>query len=155
MDKIKTTIENLVKIMGFNNFTVDLKEEETSEDQKIKKIVRINLQIDEDASLLIGYRGTNLSSFQYILRLIAQKQFDPSVIISLELNGYRQQREEYLKTVAKKAARQVILTKSSVELEPMNSMERRIIHNELAAYPELTTQSRGEGENRRVAVLPL
>lgn len=185
IETIQKTIEDILKIIGFERFKIDCKEEEAvlhtayvvAEEQPalpagglqtengsvfrlgeasgLKKIIRINLQIDEDASLLIGYKGGNLAALQAILRLIFQKHFDPCPIIFLDINNYRQQREEYIKQLAKKTARQVALTKKAVELEPMNAAERRVVHSELAAHPELTTQSRGVGEERRVVVMPL
>lgn len=178
IETIQKTIEDILKIVGYERFKVDCKEEEvvlhaasSAENQPQedggaaflsggaargpKKIIRINVQIDEDASLLIGYKGGNLAALQAVLRLIFQKRFDPCPIIFLDVNNYRQQREEYIRQLAKKTARQVALTKKPVELEPMNAAERRVVHSELAAHPELTTQSRGTGEERRVVVMPL
>lgn len=160
MEAIKKIVEDTVTRIGFERFEVDVKEEEppffAGEDERsAKKLFRIFVRIDEDTSLLIGYRGSALLALQHVLRLAAQKQMSPCPALFLDINGYRQQREEYLRSVAKKAARQASLTKRPVELEPMSAAERRIIHSELAAYPELTTQSQGDGEERRVVVLPL
>lgn len=160
METIKKIVEDTVKGIGFERFEVDVKEEDVAslvgeEEREAKKLLRVFLRVDEDASLLIGYRGSALLALQHVLRLAAQKQMSPCPALFLDINGYRQQREEYLRSVAKKAARQASLIKRPVELEPMSASERRIIHSELAAYPELTTQSQGEGEERRVVVLPL
>lgn len=160
METIKKIVEDTVKGIGFERFEVDVKEEDApssigEDGREAKKLLRVFLRVDEDASLLIGYRGSALLALQHVLRLAAQKQMSDRPVLFLDINGYCQQREEYLRSVAKKAARQVILTKRSVKLESMSAAERRIIHSELAAYPDLTTQSQGEGEERRVVVLPL
>ncbi len=108
----------------------------------------------EDLGILIGWHGQTLSSLQYLLRLIVAHQTKvwPSVVIDVE--GYRQRRQEALRTMARHAAEQVKTKGLPFMLEPMPSYERRIVHLELADAPDVTTESTGEGEARQVVILP-
>jgi spoIIIJ-associated protein len=72
----------------------------------------------------------------------------------IDVENYRQRRFDDLKTLALNVASQVKSRKTSIRLEPMSAFERRIIHLTLANDPDVTTESMGEGESRKVVVLP-
>jgi len=74
--------------------------------------------------------------------------------IMIDVQDYRQQRYEDLRTLAMNVASQVKTRKTSFRLEPMSAFERRIIHLTLANDPDVITESTGEGETRKVVVLP-
>lgn len=107
----------------------------------------------EDLGILIGRRGETLSSLQYLVNLIVSRRLKSRVGVVVDVEGYRQRRYESLRLLARRLADQVRSTGRSLTLEPMTAGERRIIHLELRDDPYVTTQSIGEGEARKVAIL--
>ena len=104
--------------------------------------------------ILIGYHGRTLSALQRILSLIVYRRLGEWLKIVLDVDNYRQKREETLKRIALSAAKKVKFSGQEQELPPMSSSERRIIHLALSGDPEITTESRGEGKERRVVIKP-
>lgn len=108
----------------------------------------------DDLGILIGRRGQTLSCLQYIVRLIVGHQTEVWVPIIIDVEEYKQRRFEALQALAWRIAEQVKAGGESFTLEPMSAYERRIIHLTLAEHPDVTTRSIGEGEARKVVVLP-
>jgi spoIIIJ-associated protein len=107
-----------------------------------------------ELGLLIGRRGETLAALQYITRLIASRELGRRANIVIDVEGYKSRRETMLKRLAKRMAEQVIQRGRTVALEPMPPHERRIIHMTLRDHPEVTTESVGEGERRKVTIVP-
>jgi spoIIIJ-associated protein len=109
----------------------------------------------EDLGILIGRRGQTLACLQYITRLIvAQEMKAPTPTIVIDVGGYKQRRYQTLKALAQRLAEQVATSGSPFTLEPMPAYERRIIHLTLTDHPDVTTESTGFGEARKVVILP-
>ena len=106
----------------------------------------------EDSAILIGKKGKNLDALQLIANVYAGK-IDISERIMLDCENYRLRREESLVRLAYTTADQVVTTKASVLLEPMNPYERRLIHSTLADIRDVDTKSEGEGLYKQVRVL--
>ena len=140
------TVEFLTQLGLDPEVEVGVKEEEET------KYITVNLE-GEHLSELIGFHGKVFDSIQNILGLIVNKQLDlQEYRLLLEINDYRAQREEYLKQYAQRAAMEVKMNKSSLELSPMKPFERRIIHMVLKDDPEVLTESTGEGNDRRIVI---
>ena len=107
----------------------------------------------EDSGLLIGRRGQTLQALQFLVNLIVRRQFE-GVRVVLDVENYRQRRENQLKDMATKVAERVAQTNRSITLEPMPPADRRIIHTTLTDHPGVSTESTGEGEGRKVTILP-
>ncbi len=107
----------------------------------------------EDSGLLIGRRGQTLQALQFLVNMIVRKEFD-GVRVMLDVENYRQRRETSLRDMAAKVAARVAQTNRSITLEPMPPADRRIIHTSLSDHPGVTTESTGEGEGRKVMVMP-
>jgi len=114
--------------------------------------VTLNIEGD-DLGVLIGRRGQALASLQYIVRLIVAEKLKVWVPINVDVAGYKKRRYESLQNLALRLAEQVKRNRRLITLEPMPADERRIIHLALADHPDVTTQSMGEGEMRKVAIL--
>lgn len=143
----KEVLENLLSLVEISA-SVNL-EAGGSGDQAV-----ISLDIEgEDLGILIGRRGETLSSLQYMVNLIVGRRLKAGVGVVVDVAGYRQRRYESLRLLAQRLADQVRSTGSSVTLEPMPAAERRIIHLELSDNPYVITQSIGQGEARKVAIL--
>jgi spoIIIJ-associated protein len=108
-----------------------------------------------DAGLIIGEDGAHLSAWERVLGAAAQKFLPGTFRVSLDVNQYRAMKNEGLRELARKAAREAVLKKKPVELPAMNAYERRVVHSELALRPDVMTESSGEEPNRRVVVKPL
>ena len=108
----------------------------------------------DDLGILIGRRGQTLSCLQYIVRLIIGHQMKVWEPIIVDVEGYKQRRYEALQALAWRMAEQVKAKGVPFTLEPMSAYERRIVHLALAEHPDVTTQSSGEGEARKVVILP-
>ena len=146
-DLIKETVEELLKKMGFEGATIEIKKQESPSN------LIVSIKID-DASQLIGQSGSNLNDLQKILRLLVVKKDPETPPILLDINGYREKREQFLKELSKEIAEQVIRDKKSVMLQPMSSYERRIVHLELAGRSDIVTESIGEEPERRIVIRP-
>lgn len=107
---------------------------------------------DDSLSLLIGRRGDTLSSLQLIVALIVSKQTGQRERIVVDAEDYRVRREENLRSLAQRVAQQVRRSRNAVTLEAMPPNERRIIHMELAEDEDLSTESIGEGDQRRIVI---
>jgi len=108
----------------------------------------------DDLSLLIGRRGESLAALQYITRLIVGKELGDYLPIVVDVEGYRARRERQLRQLARRMAEQAVERGRTMTLEPMSPAERRIIHLELRDHQRVFTESIGEGENRKVTVVP-
>ena len=107
----------------------------------------------EDSGLLIGRRGQTLQALQFLVNLIVRKQFE-GVRVVLDVENYRQRRELQLREMATTIAKRVAETNRSITLEPMPPADRRIIHTSLTDHPGVSTESTGEGEGRKVTIMP-
>lgn len=107
-----------------------------------------------DLGILIGKGGETLSALQYIARLIVAKELQRRVAIVVDVEGYRARREEQLTKLAHQMAEQASELQRTMELEPMPANERRIIHVALRDDPAVTTESIGEGAQRKVTIIP-
>lgn len=135
----------LVRILNLMEVEADIYIEESDES--------ISVQITgDDIGILIGRRGDTLDALQYITGLAVNRKNTEYKRITLDVENYRARREETLKKLANKTAGRVIKTKKSFKLEPMNPLERRIIHSELQKNKKIETYSIGEEPNRRVVI---
>ena len=103
---------------------------------------------------LIGRRGETLAALQYITRLIASRDLERRAHIVIDVEGYKSRRETLLRRLAKRMAEQAVQRGRTVSLEPMPPHERRIIHLALRDNPDVTTESVGEGDRRKVTIVP-
>jgi spoIIIJ-associated protein len=146
-EEIKKTIEDFFKRADMAVTDVSVQSRGPGES------LEINLTTDE-AGYLIGERGANLRDFEFVLRLIIKKKFPGFSSVFLDINGYRKEREEIIRRQARQAAKEAVLKKESVMLEPMSAYERRLAHTELSTRPDVATESVGREPGRRVAVKP-
>ena len=109
----------------------------------------------DDSGLLIGRRGETLRAFQFLVNLIARRALDDdSLRVILDVERYRERRNNSLKELALRVADRVIANGRAISLEPMPAAERRIIHITLADHPQVSTQSSGYGDSRNVTIAP-
>ena len=150
--KIKSSlIDNakafLSEVFAAMNMTVVINVEYDVENREMN----VDLSGD-DMGALIGKRGQTLDSLQYLTSLVVNKHHDGYIRVKLDTENYRERRQQKLEELAHNIAHKVSRTKKSVDLEPMNPYERRIIHSALQDDPYVTTVSEGEEPYRHVVV---
>jgi spoIIIJ-associated protein len=152
MDEIaKETLEALLNCMGVEAAVAC--QSQPGGGEAAAEVVALDVSGD-DLGILIGRRGQTLSSLQYVVRLIVAHQTQAHVPIVIDVEGYKQRRYEALQALAHRMAEQVKSRGRPFTLEPMLAYERRIVHLALADDPDVTTESVGEGESRKVVILP-
>ncbi len=143
-------IEALRMILGHMGIRCEIEAlEPTGDELLILNIVPVD---NQPLSLLIGRRGETLAALQLIVNMIVTKQAGRHERVIVDAEGYRQRREENLRVMAERVAAQVRSTGSPVMLEAMSPNERRLVHMALADYTDISSESTGEGDQRRVVV---
>jgi len=107
----------------------------------------------DDLGILIGRQGQTLACLEYITKLMVVGRLKTWMPLTVDVAGYKKRRRDSLQRLALHLAEQVKSRGHAITMEPMPADERRIIHLTLADNPDVTTQSIGEGENRKVVVL--
>ena len=118
-----------------------------------EKNIIIEIYSDKN-SILIGKNGKNLEAFQNVIRQIVPQEVNNLYKIVLDIENYKDRKISKLERMAKQVAREVKMTKVEAKLEPMNSYERRAIHNILTNNKYVYTESTGEEPNRCVVIKP-
>lgn len=139
MENLKEQLNNLVSLMGFANFTIEVDSE--------NKVISLTL---EDPSLTPERLPSLVLNLNRVARLLAKKHNVYPVLV--DVNGYRKERERLILELARAAARRAVATKEAVNLPAMNAYERRIIHAELSLRPDVKTESVGNDKDRYVVV---
>jgi spoIIIJ-associated protein len=107
-----------------------------------------------DLGILIGRRGETLRALQYMLRLMLSRRLERWEPVIVDVESYRVRRRRLLRQLAARMADRVAFSQQRVVLEAMPAHERRIIHIALRDHPQVTTKSIGEGERRKVTIIP-
>lgn len=153
IELIEKTIKEFLEKLGIKETKINSKilEEEG------KEIAFINIEIErkEISSLLIGEKGLSLLGLQHLLKLIFKKKTDSSPAFMIDINNYRESKKKYLESLANSKAKEAKFTTKPVELNPMTSFERRIIHLALAGDKEVITESVGKEKERRIVIKPI
>ena len=100
----------------------------------------------------IGRKGDTLDALQHLASLIANREHNEYVRITLNPGGYREKRRNTLVELAVRTAKKAKEKERNYSLEPMNAYERRIIHNAVQTVEGVLSWSIGENDNRRVVV---
>ena len=146
-------LETLLDLMDIEATTMPENLQTTNGEEQVTAPLAFNIQ-GEDLGILIGRRGQTLAALQYVVRLIINQQMKVWTPVIIDVEGYKQRRSEALQALAVRMAEQVRLKGVPFTLEPMPAYERRIIHLALTDHPDVTTESIGEGDARKVMILP-
>lgn len=146
-------LETLLNLMGVEATIMPESLQMTNGEEQVTPPLAFNIQ-GEDLGILIGRRGQTLAALQYVARLIINHQMKVWTPVVIDVEGYKQRRSEALQALAMRMAEQVRVKGMPFTLEPMPAYERRIIHLALTDHPDVTTESTGEGDARKVVILP-
>lgn len=144
-------VRAFVEKMGYEDATV--RAEIGEKDDLDQRVVQVSIE-GEGAEALIGEEGDMLNKIQFLARSMASQQLGDRTSFVVDIANYRQQRQEELVTIAKETADKAVNFKRPIALPPMPPHERRIIHMTLRDDERVTTESKGEGDRRRVRVQP-
>ena len=144
-DRIVRYLQNIVIAMGYPDATVDFREDGN-------RHFTLNIKTEENTSLIIGKRGVTLNSLQFLVNNFAKKFSSHYFRIEVDCDDYRENRKKTLEDLALNLAKKSKKIGKPVELEPMTSIERKIIHNALTGIKNVETESRGEEPHRYLII---
>ena len=144
-DRIVSYLQNIVIAMGYPDATVDFREDGN-------RHFTLNIKTEENTSLIIGKRGVTLNSLQFLVNNFAKKFSSHYFRIEVDCDDYRENRKKTLEDLALNLAKKSKKIGKPVELEPMTSIERKIIHNALTEIKNVETESRGEEPHRYLVI---
>ena len=145
-EDVEITVDVLQHILRYINMPATVQVRSTNP-------LTLNISgIHENLGLLIGRRGETLAALQLLVSLIVGHRTKHRMRIILDAENYRQRREENLRSLALRVAQQVRNYRRSIALEAMPPYERRIVHIALAESKDISTESIGEGDARRVVI---
>ncbi len=147
----KATVEELLRHMDIRA-EVEARMGEADDDESAAPVL-VNIN-GGDLSIMIGQNAETLNAFQLITRLIVGKEVGQAAHIVIDVEGYRQRREDGLRALATRMAEQAVSSGRRQTLEPMTPAERRIIHIALRDSSQVTTESIGEDPGRKVIIIP-
>jgi predicted RNA-binding protein Jag len=109
---------------------------------------------DDELGLLIGKHGATLDALSAVTNAVMHKAEFRDLFFAVDIEGYRARRAATLRNLAQRCADRALREGISIELEPMPPAERRIVHLTLAGHRDLATESTGQGNSRRVVIMP-
>jgi spoIIIJ-associated protein len=116
----------------------------------------INIEIEgRDAGLAIGKKGQVLQALQFLTHRVVNRPSLDKRHVLVDAEGYRARRDDSLATMARRLGRQAVHDGKIITFEPMNPRDRRVVHMALAKFEGVITKSEGEGEDRRVQIIPV
>lgn len=148
MDDIRIFIEEyLQKYLTNLNMDADVIVNR-NEDNSFKVIVNA-----KNNAILIGKNGQTLEAIKNVVNAAANAQFKCHVYMTVDINGYKEERYEKLKATVERIARTVVKTRVSARLGELTSDERKIVHQHLNGMPHIRTESEGDGNDRRLKII--
>lgn len=114
--------------------------------------IKINLTAENNA-IIIGRNGRSLEGLNLVLRNVINSKFKRRFNVFVDVNHYKRDRYQKLIAMAQRIGKSVQRSKVDAALDPMPNDERRIIHKELATYPNIKTKSEGSGRDRHLRII--
>lgn len=143
---IQKTAQEMLALLEIESPNVSLEKDEND-------VFHLGIET-KDSGILIGYHGENIYALQLIFNLIVYQKTGQWQRIVVDVGDWREKREEQLKRMALSAAQRVKFSGESIAMPFLNAAERRIVHLTLADNPDVTSQSEGEGKERRLIISP-
>ena len=140
MEQLKQILQKIFDVSGLS-YSVDTDIEAN----------RVSIFIHDES--INSYFPKIVFEVEHLVKVIAKNQGIDR--INVDFNNYRKERERLIGELAKAAARKVLAEKKEIALPVMNAYERRLVHSELATWPDVKTESIGEGPERHIVVKPL
>lgn len=139
----KKYVEDLISFFGLNT---DIYASADGE------VIELSIPSTYLNSFLIGREGSTLKSLQFIISQVLRQQNAELVRVNIDIANYKSNANKKLAAKAEDWVKEVLESGQSKDLPPMNAAERRIIHKALQDYPEISTDSEGEGRDRHIII---
>ena len=107
---------------------------------------------EDDMAMLIGRHGQTLDAIQELARNVVGRQLDQRIRVLVDVQDYRKRRADELAERARRAGEDVLREGGEVEMDAMNALDRKIVHDTVADMAGVTSSSRGEEPNRYVVI---
>jgi len=150
-DIIKKELDTLLSLMG-----IEAKYDLNVEESNGIKYIKISFN-GENLGYLIGNHGKHLESLQYVFSLILRKKLEEGTEyrVVMDVGGYKEERNKKIERMALQKADDARILGEPIELEPMSPSDRRVVHMALQVFDDIKTESVGEGNDRRVKIIPI
>jgi spoIIIJ-associated protein len=149
-DKIARAKELSTELLGLMGTSAEVK---VSEDKENEAIV-VDIATEEERGLLIGHHGDTLNAIQSAIGIMLRRELGEWVRVVVNVGDWRERQEEQLKKLALDVAERAKQTGEAQPLYNLTPAQRRIVHLELSKYPDVSTESTGEGAERYLVVKP-
>jgi len=152
MDKtIKKELDTLLSLLG-----IEAEHELSIEETDGTSYIKISFS-GENLGYLIGNRGKHLESLQYVFSMMLRNKLPEGTNyrVILDVCGYKDERNKKIERIAMQKADDARILGEPIELEPMSPADRRVVHVTLQVFDDIKTESVGEGEERRVKIVPV
>ena len=150
-DIIKKELDTLLSLVD-----IDAQYDLNLEESNGVKYIKISFN-GENLGYLIGNHGKHLESLQYVFSLILRKKFEEGMEyrVLMDVGGYKEERNKKIEKMALQKADDARILGEPIELEPMSPSDRRVVHMALQVFDDIKTESVGEGNDRRVKIIPI
>ena len=150
-DIIKKELDTLLSLVD-----IDAQYDLNVEESNGVKYIKISFN-GENLGYLIGNHGKHLESLQYVFSLILRKKFEEGIEyrVLMDVGGYKEERNKKIERMALQKADDARILGEPIELEPMSPSDRRVVHMALQVFDDIKTESVGEGNDRRVKIIPI
>jgi spoIIIJ-associated protein len=150
-DIIKKELDTLLSLVD-----IDAQYDLNVEESNGVKYIKISFN-GENLGYLIGNHGKHLESLQYVFSLILRKKFEEGTEyrVLMDVGGYKEERNKKIERMALQKADDARILGEPIELEPMSPSDRRVVHMALQVFDDIKTESVGEGNDRRVKIIPI
>ncbi|HUI36515.1 MAG TPA: RNA-binding cell elongation regulator Jag/EloR [Gaiellaceae bacterium] len=143
---VRDVVERILEAIG-----VQARLEIVESDERVTATI-----VGRELGLAIGKHGQTIDAIQYLANAVVWRdRGDERKAVVVDAAGYRARREEALAAIANRSAERAVASGSSVELEPMTAVERKVVHVQLKDYPGVVTRSEGTEPNRFVVIDPV
>ena len=121
-------------------------------------VVEYDINTEDSNAILIGHNSQTLSALHYLTTIVVNQYFnreeESGLIVKVDVGNYRKNKDEQLEKLATRLAREAIRTQMPVRLRFMNAYERKVIHNKLSSWKDVTTHSEGVEPRRYLVITP-
>lgn len=151
-DRAKQALEFLTEVVEKMGMDCRVRLRKPAEDSPDE----VNLDVyGPDTGRIIGKKGQVLEALQFLAhRVINRPGLDRRHVL-VDSEGYRSRRDASLANMARRLGRQAVSEGKIITFEPMNPRDRRVVHLALAKFEGVITRSDGEGDERRVQIIPV
>jgi spoIIIJ-associated protein len=123
-------------------------------DEENSEEIRIEI-VGRDSARIIGKKGQVLQALQFLTHRVINRPGEDRRHILVDAEGYRSRRDDNLASMARKLGKEALKLGKIITFEPMNPRDRRVVHMALAKFEGVITKSEGEGDDRRVQIIPV